>query len=234
MSWLEGLFPKKPELTPQQAERLAAWQALPVPRQDQAISASRYVVVDVETSGLNTARDHLIAIGAVAVANGRIQLNDSLEIVLQQSQASGKDNILIHGIGGTVQREGVPPADALLTFLEYLGKDPLIAFHVAFDQAMINRALKQFLGLKFEHAWADLAYVAPALHPRIARHTRALDDWMGLFGISNYARHNALADALATAELFLVLQPLIAAQGEASFRELKMLEQTWQRQRQPV
>ena len=230
MSWLEALFPKPPELTPQQAERLATWQALPVPRQDQPVSASRYVVVDVETSGLNTAKDHLIAIGAVAVTHGRIQLSDSLEIVLQQTEASEKDNILIHGIGGTVQREGVPPADALLTFLEYLGKDPLIAFHVAFDQAMINRALKQFLGLKFEHDWADLAYVAPALHPRIARHTRALDDWMRLFGISNYARHNALADALATAELFLVLQPLIAARGENDFREMKTLEQAWQRQ----
>lgn len=234
MSWLHGLFPPKPELTPQQAERLAAWQALPAPRLDQPLHTSRYVVVDVETSGLNTARDHLIAIGAVAVTHGRIQLSDSLEIVLQQTEASEKDNILIHGIGGTIQREGVPSADALLTFLEYLGKDPLIAFHVAFDQTMINRALKQFLGIKFEHAWADLAYVAPALHPRIARSTRALDDWMSVFGISNYARHNALADALATAELLLALQPLIAAQGEASFRALKMLEHAWQRQSQPV
>ncbi|MHB1085519.1 MAG: 3'-5' exonuclease [Thiobacillus sp.] len=232
MSWLHGLFSPKPELTPQQAERLAAWQALPAPRLDQPIHASRYVVVDVETSGLNTARDHLIAIGAVAVTHGRIQLSDSLEIVLQQTQASDKDNILIHGIGGTTQREGTPPAEALLSFLEFLGKDPLIAFHVAFDQAMIDRALKTFLGLKFEHAWADLAYVAPALHPRIARRTRALDDWMGLFQISNYARHNALADALATAELFLALAPLLATHGAANFRDVKMLAQNWQRQTQ--
>ena len=234
MNWLGRLFPEKPELTPQQLERLAAWQALPVPRQDEPISTSRVVVVDVETSGLNTAKDHLIAIGAVAVAHGRIQLDDSLEIVLQQTKESEKENILIHGIGGTVQREGTPPIDALLTFLEYLGKDPLIAFHVAFDQAMIDRALKQFLGLKFEHAWADLAYIAPALHPRIARSTRALDDWMRLFGIGNYARHNALADALATAELFLALQPKLAQQDAASFRDMKMLEHAWKRQGQPV
>lgn len=233
MNWLDKFFGKKPELTPHQAQRLTDWQALPPPRQDQPFNRSRYVVVDVETSGLNTARDHLIAIGAVAVTNGHIQLSDSLEIVLQQAQASEKDNILIHGIGGTTQREGTPPAEALLNFLEFLGKDPLIAFHVAFDQAMINRALKTFLGLKFEHVWADLAYVAPALHPRIARSTRALDDWMELFQISNYARHNALADALATAELFLVLHPLLASHGAANFRDVKTLEQNWQRQIQP-
>lgn len=234
MNWLRWFFDPPPALTPRQAARLAAWRALPSPRLDQPIHASRYVVVDVESSGLDTAHDHLIAIGAVAVTRGRIQLNDSHEIVLQQTQASDKDNILIHGIGGTVQREGTPPAEALLDFLEFLGKDPLIAFHVAFDQAMINRALKTFLGFKFEHAWVDLAYVAPALHPRIARRYRALDDWMGLFRIGSYARHNALADALATAELFLVLQPLITAQGEADFHEMKMLEQAWQRQSQPI
>src|SRR5574340_299207 len=166
MSWLGQLLGTKPELTTQQAERLAAWQAKTTPRYDRPLGESRYVVVDVESSGLNVSRDRLIAIGAVAVARGTVQLSDSLEIVLQQQRISEKDNILIHGIGGTAQREGVPPADALLAFLEYLGKDPLVAFHVAFDEPMIRRAMKAFLGLDFRHAWVDLAYVAPALHPQ--------------------------------------------------------------------
>jgi DNA polymerase-3 subunit epsilon len=234
MNWLHRLLGKKPELTPQQAQRLAAWQELPSPRQDRALSESRYVVVDVESSGLNISRDRLIAIGAVAVANGRIQLDDSFEIVLQQDRVSEKDNILIHGIGGTAQREGMPPADALLAFLEYLGKDPLIAFHVAFDESMISRAMRTFLGLNFRHAWADLAYVAPALNPQLARRYRTLDDWMGLFHISNYARHNALADALSTAELLLALQPNLRARGAARFDGLKALERERRRQIQPV
>lgn len=234
MNLLHRLFGKPPELTPHQAQRLAAWQALPVPPQNQPLRESRYVVVDVESSGLNIARDRLIAIGAVAVTHGRVPLNDSLEIVLQQARVSAKDNILIHGIGGTAQREGEPPAEALLTFLEYLGKDPLIAFHVAFDQPMISRALKTYLGLKFQHAWVDLAYVAPALYPRLARSHRALDDWMGQFQISNYARHNALADALSTAELLLVLRKNLDTRGAANFHGLKALERERLRQIQPV
>jgi DNA polymerase III subunit epsilon len=234
MNWLDRFLGRKPELTPQQAQRLAAWQALPPPRQDRALSESRYVVVDVESSGLNISRDRLIAIGAVAVTNGRIQLDDSLEIVLQQARVSEKDNILIHGIGGTAQREGVAPADALLTLLEYLGKDPLVAFHVAFDESMISRAMKTFLGLTFRHTWADLAYVAPALHLQLARRYRTLDDWMGLFRIGNYARHNALADALSTAELLLALRPGMEARNAASFAGLKALERERRRQVQPV
>lgn len=234
MSWLHRFLGRKPDLTPQQARRLAAWQALPPPRRDRALGESRYVVVDVESSGLNISRDRLIAIGAVAVANGRIHLDDSFEIVLQQARVSEKDNILIHGIGGTAQREGMPPADALLAFLEYLGKDPLIAFHVAFDESMISRAMRTFLGLDFRHAWADLAYVAPALNPQLARRYRTLDDWMGLFRIGNYARHNALADALSTAELLLALRPKLDARGAASFAGLKGLEREHRRQIQPV
>jgi len=226
MSWLDSLLGPRPELTPDQSRRLAAWQALPEPDMRTPIQASRYVVVDVESSGLNIQRDRLIAIGAVAVVGGRIALGDSLDIVLRQDAVSGKDNILIHGIGGTAQQTGMPPVDALLTFLEYLGKDGLIAFHAAFDEAMITRALKTYLGLRFRHTWADLAYVAPALYPRLASSHRSLDHWMEYFGIANYARHSALADALSTAELMLVLAPRMRAQTVNSLRDLRALEKS--------
>lgn len=234
MNWLRGWFADKPDLTPAQVQRLQAWKSQPRPPTDRPISDSRYVVVDVESSGLNIARDHLIAIGAIAVINGRIQLEDSLEIVLQQKQVSDRDNILIHGISGTVQREGIPPPDALLRFLEFMGKDPLIAFHVAFDESMISRAMKRHLGLNFRHYWADLAYIAPALYPREARRLRSLDDWAGKFSIGNYSRHNALADALTTAELLLALRPQIEVDRHMDFSGLKWLESERRRQLRPV
>lgn len=225
MGWLMQLLGlAKPELTGEQAARLAAWRALPEPDMQAPIEASRYVVVDVESSGLNIAKDRLIAIGAVAVVKGRIQLNDGLDIVLQQSSVSGKDNILIHGISGTLQREGVPPAEALLTFLEYLGKDALVAFHAGFDEAMIKRAVRTFLGFRFDHRWADLAHLGPALHPGLALHNRSLDHWMAHFGIGNYARHSALADALSTAELMLALAPRMRDGSVRNMRDMRALE----------
>ena len=234
MGWLDSLFGSKPPLTEEQAARLDAWRALP--RADAALpmEQSRLVVVDVETSGLDIRKDRLIAIGAVAVVNGQVDLKDSLEIVLQQERVSDKDNILIHGIGGEVQREGVPPVDALLTFLGFLGNAPLVAFHAAFDQTMIGRALKEYLGLKLESSWADLAYVAPNLHPRMARSHRSLDHWMGYYQITNYARHSALADALSTAELLLCLRPGLKLRNADSFSGLRDMEREWRRQTHPA
>lgn len=161
-------------------------------------------MVDVETTGLNLITDTLISIGAVAVANGRIVLEDSFSVVLQQQESSGKENILVHGISSTAQREGDDPVEALLAFLEYLGKSRLVAFHVAFDETMIRRAMRQYLGLSFKHAWLDLAYVMPALNRSLMGTHRVLDDWIGRFNIRIEARHNALADALATAQLFQI------------------------------
>lgn len=227
--WLDRLLGRAPRLSVEQELRLEKWEALPAPVLKGAVTASRYVVVDVETTGLNLMHDRLISIGAVAVVNGKVALGDSFYIVLQQQHASDKGNILLHGIGASAQLEGVPPAEALLAFLEYLGKSPLIAFHVTFDETMIKRALREFLGLSFRHPWLDLAYVMPGLHPPLAHKLRALDDWIGKFNIRIDVRHNALADALATAQLFQVACSQALGKDIASYAELQDLEknQRW-------
>ncbi|MFZ3019524.1 MAG: 3'-5' exonuclease [Gallionella sp.] len=222
-------FGSKPQLSQRQQQRLAAWQDSPRAALDQPVTQSRCVVVDVETSGLDLMRDKLISIGAVAVVNGKIALGDSFYVVLQQRAASDKSNILLHGIGKTEQLEGELPAEALLGFLEYLGKDPLVAFHVTFDETMIRRAMRDYLGLSFKHPWLDLAYVMPGLNQPLARKYRALDDWTGHFGIRIDARHNALADALATAQLLQLAHAQAGRKGISDYAGLRDLEkaQRW-------
>ena len=180
-----------------QKRRLKAWRSL-----KEAGDDTRIVVLDVETTGLDLGHDRLISIGAVAVKGGRIALGENFSVVIRQKDASSHDNILVHGITGDAQRRGQPPADALLDFLEYLGNSPLAAFHVAFDETMIRRAMKEYLGLSFRHRWLDLAHALPSLFPE--SNLRALDDWVAHFAMEVEQRHDALSDALATAELLLV------------------------------
>lgn len=229
MRWLSRWLTPSPPLTAAQARRLHHWQRLPPATLRAGMNEGRYVVLDVESTGLDLAHDRLIAIGACAVHDGRIVLHDSFEVVLRQQQASDRDNILVHGIGGERQRHGLEPAEALLRFLEYLGQSPLVAFHVAFDQTMIQRAMKTYLGRTLSHPWLDLAYVMPALLPAYARKYRALDHWNRHFRIDNYARHSALADALATAQLLLAAMPLAAASGQTRYAQWQELEraQRW-------
>jgi len=173
MGLFDRFFGRHVELDPAARQRLETWRARPEPGLSDDFRATRLVVVDVETTGLDLARDRLIAIGACAVENGQVVMVDSFEIVLRQDKTSTKDNILIHGIGGEAQRDGLEPAEALLRFLDFLGKSPLVAFHVTFDQTMIKKAVKEYLGFEFKHPWLDLAYVMPGLLPEHARRYRA-------------------------------------------------------------
>ena len=205
MTLFSRLFGPSPPLALPAAGQLQRWLSLPRADLHTPFETSRYVVVDVETSGLDPTRDRLIAIGAVTVADGQINLDDAFEIVLQQPAPSTHDNILVHGIGGIAQYAGSDPVDALLQFLNFAGKAPLVAFHATFDETALRLAIRKHLGADFRQPWLDLAYLAPALHPGLKQHNRSLDDWLSHFGIGNFARHSALADAYSTAQLFLVL-----------------------------
>ena len=178
----------------------------------------RWVVLDVESSGLDPKRDRLLAIAGIAVRRSpdgapRVALADSFEVVLRQPEAPvDKANILVHGIGIGAQREGTDPARALEAFERWVGAAPLIGFHVAFDEALIQRAMRAALGRTLANAWIDLADVAQVVRPDVPG--RSLDEWMGALGIRCAVRHQAAADTLATAELLLRLWPQVLAQKQ--------------------
>ncbi len=194
-----------------------------------AIDEDRWVVLDVETSGLDIKRDRLLAIAAIAVHfehhTPRIHLGDSFEVVLRQSSEAAvadKSNILLHGIGVGAQRAGVDPAQALAAFESWLGHSPLVAFHAAFDRAMIERTCRTVLGHCPPRAWLDLEPFAAVLCPDVR--ARALDEWLAHFRIECAVRHQAAADTLATAELMLKLWPGLRRQlPKPRFRDVVAL-----------
>jgi DNA polymerase III subunit epsilon len=220
MNLFSRLFGPASPLSPEQRRRLDAWWGLDEPDLDSGHLLTRFVSVDVESTGLNALSDQLIAIGAIAISESRIAYGSSFYSVLRQEQASSDENILVHGIGGTSQTEGGDPADVLLDFLEFIESAPLVGFHTAFDEAMIRKAMRRYLGDKFDRQWLDLGWLAPAVLPEYARSFRSLDDWTEALGILNVRRHDALADALATAQLFQVLQHRASEKGIRSSREL--------------
>lgn len=222
MSWLGALM-GRPALEGAVAADLAAHRALPRPDPRAALSSQRWIVVDVEASGLDPARDRLLSIGAVAVGGGLVRLDEAFEVVLRQDEPSASHNIVVHRIGGAAQTGGREPAAGLLDFLHFCGKDPLVAFHAGFDRLLIERAMRAVLRYKPDNAWLDLAVLAPALFPGRAA-GRLLDDWLAAFGIENHDRHNALADAVATAHLLLAILAQAQKQGVRSGAGLRALE----------
>ncbi|MEK6593496.1 MAG: 3'-5' exonuclease [Pseudomonadota bacterium] len=224
MNWLARLLRRRPVLSIANGRALEEYGTLPEPDLRQPLQALRCVIVDVETSGLNPFRDSLISIGAVALVGGLLRFAESFEIVLRQETPSADHNILVHGIDGTTQTAGKDAADGLAAFLRFAGKSPLIGFHADFDRVMIGRAARTALGIEPANSWLDVAMLAPALFANRAPGAATLDDWLQVFGIVNYSRHNAVADACATAQLFQIVAAQAARQGMRNCADLMRLE----------
>jgi len=207
----------RPILPPALATRLQQLALRPV--KEQTLE-DRWVVVDVETGGLNPRLDPLLAIGAVTVIDHAIAMAPTCEVRLRQIEATATDNILVHGITTGQQLSGLEPAQALLDWREYAGGQPRLAYHAAFDRLALERASQSWLGLKDRAIWLDLAVLAPLLAPRGPGFNRPLDDWLAYFDISVYQRHGALADAYATAQLWLALLPLARAHNLTRLKQL--------------
>lgn len=180
---------------------------LPTPKTagDQRLSDCRLIVLDLETTGLNAAKDEVIAIGAVAIHKNAIDMGDQFDLILRRPELDISETVLIHGIGPEALTRGHETEDALLHLLEWMNGDPVLAYHSAFDQKFLEKALKQTLGYTQPHTWIDVAEMLPAFFPDAKTGGRGLDNWADFFGLEVSARHHAAADAMVTAELTLAV-----------------------------
>ncbi len=202
-SLLGRLLRLRPHVDAMLGQRLHVLSEVRPPPIRRSHRMNRYVTVDVETTGIDLNKDRVISIGAVALRQGQVDFADCFEVVLRQRQSSTTENILVHQIGGQQQLAGEDPAESLVRFLEYVHLCPLVAFRSDFDRTMLDRELTEVLGLRTQSLWIDLAKLMPALYP--SNECRTMDDWLARFGIEMAARHDALADALATAQMLQVV-----------------------------
>ena len=208
-----------PSLSAEQLQRRE--QLLPAAAASELpLHQQRWVVLDLETSGLNTNRDLVLSIGAIVIEDGAIDFGQLFECTLQRDAQPTNDSVLIHGLGPSAIAAGVAPADGLLACMEFIGASPVLAFHAPFDQRMLSRALNDSLGYKLQHLFIDLADVAPLLYPDAGIRKGGLDDWVDYCGLQVLERHNASADALVTAELALILFSQARRQGYAQLPAL--------------
>lgn len=228
-----NLFRKSPELRASDALRLAAL-APPAALSEQPLSELRFVVVDLETSGLNTHKDKILSIGAVTIEHSAIALGQQFSCTLRRVNHAVSESVLIHQIPPSEVAAGMRAEKALLNFMEYVGSSPLLAFHATFDQRMLVREMNDAFAYHLRHPFYDVAEIAQLLCPEHTMRNPGLDDWVSFFGLQVLQRHNASADAMVTAELMLILLKRAERQGIQSLQALDISLQNWRRRQQNV
>lgn len=190
---------------------LRRWGAQPP--SNVPLAEGRFVVVDVETTGLQVRQDSLLSIGAVVIDRLCVDFRQQFERTLRADTERALDNILIHGLTPSEIRRADDPATVLAEFVEFAGDSPLIAFAAAFDREVLRRACRRHLGAVLPNEFIDIAEIAPVLLPKRRPRENTLDAWLRVLELETGPRHNAAADALATAKLTLIVLHAALRQG---------------------
>jgi DNA polymerase-3 subunit epsilon len=180
----------------------------------------RFVVLDLETTGLNPAADAIVTIGAVAVIGGDILLDDSFAALLKV--ASNTSAVMVHGVTRDRSRGGVDEPIALGRFLDYLKDGVIVGHHIGHDVTALNAACGRHWGGSLLNRSLDTMDLtlhlerdgAFAGRPAIRRFT--LDALCERFGVVPHDRHTAAGDAFITAQIFLRLVRLAARFGRGT------------------
>ena len=116
---------------------------------DSPLERVRFVVLDSETTGLDPIRDRLITIGAVAVIDGEILLEDSIEVMCKLDY--NRSSVTVHGITRDETRDAMEEPEALAAFLDYLKDGVIVGHHIGHDIQALNVAYQRHAGFELRN-----------------------------------------------------------------------------------
>jgi DNA polymerase-3 subunit epsilon len=187
-----------------------------------------YWALDLETGGLDPGKDPILAVGMVPVREGRIRLGESYRTLVRPGgRRIEPESVRAHQLVWGEVRDAPSLDDVLPEVARRLaGNVPLVhqkGIDVAFLQEACRRTGFRWPGPKVidtvdlllrrakkaRFRTPELPPETPALMLPLARDAH---------GLPPYQAHDALTDAIATAELFLVLRHEL---GARTLRDLR-------------
>lgn len=177
---------------------------------------SDYVVIDLETTGLDPETDGIIEFGAVKVSDGRFTqsysslVNPGFEICGFISELTGITNDMLTSAPSI--------SDTLPDFIHFLGSSVVVGHNVNFDINFIYENCIKVLNMPFSNDFIDTMRLSRRLFPEHKHHR--LCDLKERFGINAALEHRALADAEQTSRCYEYMKRYVSQTGVSpeSFR----------------
>jgi DNA polymerase-3 subunit epsilon len=182
----------------------------PLPgRRDDARSAP-YLALDLETTGLDAANDAIISVGWVPITGGRIRMAGARHLYLS-IDGSVAQSATIHHIRDSDLSAGCTEQEAVHAVLQALRGRVLLVHHAPLDLRFLHAACRRHCTVPLHTRVVDTLALAHVRKSRGRQEAREgalrLDALRAEYNLPRYPAHDALTDALATAELFLAMLP---------------------------
>jgi DNA polymerase-3 subunit epsilon len=187
------------------------------PGEEVPLESARFVVVDLETTGLRPGRSRICEIGAVRI-DGLVPAG-TFETLVDPGEPLPR---LVASLTGIADADlvGAPgPAEAVRRFLAFAGDSVLVAHNARFDLAFLDREVERLTGRRVAAPVVDTVGLARRLLAgRVSR--ASLASLSHFFGTSVRPCHRALPDAQATAEVLIALLGLAQERGAQTIADL--------------
>jgi DNA polymerase-3 subunit epsilon len=196
----------------------------PFPNLKESIYSTPIVSLDFETTGLDPKKDHLLSVGYVEMLNEEIRLSTAVHRLVQTKQDLPEESVVIHGITDDIMAEGSKVKTIVEEMLLAFKGKVILAHHAAIERNFLTQACLNLYGHAPVLPMIDTLELARQWFDRRQLHFGPNE--LRLFALRErhhlprYQAHNALVDALATAELLLAI---IEYMGNAHKIPLKRL-----------
>lgn len=164
----------------------------------------RYVVFDMEATGLDGKDDTILSIGAIALHDNAIAIGDFFSVSLNDKNARAKSVAL----GGALDSdsESVVEAEAMIQFLNFVKDAVLVGHNVNLDIEMINQALKRLELGRLKNELMDTNVLFQRWKGVSEESPFTVDEICDVLKIEKPDRHTAWGNAYTTALIFLKLK----------------------------
>lgn len=182
----------------------------PVIPTSQSFLETRFLVLDCEMSGLDPKRCQLLSIGWVLIEHGRV-VNSSAKHLLIHADRGAGDSSKIHGLFDTNIAGANSVATVLMLLMKQIPGAVLVFHHAPLDIKFLQKATIETFRCPLLFSYVDTMEIEKK---RINLQGKSaglrLAQCRERYGLPVGSQHNALADAQATAELFLAQASYIA------------------------
>lgn len=169
--------------------------------------------LDLETTGLDPRRDEILSIGLVPIRGGVIRWGKRVYRRVRPRGDGASDAVLVHGLLPDDVGDAILVAEMVTDLAERLAGCVLVVHWSRLDVELLRRAFRRQRVRWPKPRIVDTATLLVKLDRRrslvepFARDTPPqLGEARRVLGLPSYREHHALYDALATAELYLLLR----------------------------
>lgn len=172
-----------------------------------SVEQAEFVVLDFETTGLNVEKDHIISVGYTEIKQGRVLLGKSRHYLVMTSHKLQSHSVKFHHLTDDMIENGLSIATVLSDLLLAMAGKVVVVHHKKIEYGFLQKACVNLYQSHLPIIMLDTLMIEKKYRDRLNRpyhnHDLRLFNLRKAYHLPHYRAHNAMEDAIATAELFI-------------------------------